>query len=640
MRKASLPIMLGFAFWCAHPAVQALGIGRAVSASSLGQPLNIVAAVQLDGEETLTPRCIDAAIVVGDASVRADKVRIAIEPVNDPRQRRIRITTTTPIAEPLVTVNLTVGCESRVTRSFVTLINPLVPNQVDPLELDAPPARVGAPAPAAAVAARSAATSRVVRDADARRTRTAAAVVPAAVVEQPLPTFAPHVAPLAPSAPTLRTRVAKTEPAVAPEAQTATATRRVEAALIGNTTARKAVKADPVLADTPSAHVRELEASLATLRSDSARGQQSVAALQARLNAVEDARAATPLLYVLAGFASVLASVTLVMWKVLPAYRRRPGSARSGESPRRVAKAAKAAAVAAARAEPPVLNDRADPAQDDVAALARLMEPVTEIVEERRAPLLDDTSLGGLEVTTVLDPALHARMRRSSRADGSSVPSTFGKLEDADARGHGPSMEDLIDVEQRADFYLVLGQDDAAIALLDEHVASGNGSPLPYLKLLEIHQRRRDEAAYNRVRGDFNERFKAYAPEWTEGLELGRSLEEYPATLENVQTAWDAPIRAMKMLDGLLFRRSANEDAFDFAAYRELLFLYSIARDLSGDVKPAMGANIDLVLPLDEESIALLSRRMKTSLPTVSANASRIGDADAAVDIDIFSASA
>ena len=64
----------------------------------------------------------------------------------------------------------------------------------------------------------------------------------------------------------------------------------------------------------------------------------------------------------------------------------------------------------------------------------------------------------------------------------------------------------------------------------------------------------------------------------------------------------------MQTLEGLLFRRDASDEAFDFVACRELLFLYSIARDLAEHVDTDFGP-IDLFLPLEDapgEAIATL----------------------------------
>jgi hypothetical protein len=161
-------------------------------------------------------------------------------------------------------------------------------------------------------------------------------------------------------------------------------------------------------------------------------------------------------------------------------------------------------------------------------------------------------------------------------------------------------MEELIDLEQQAEFYVVLGQDEAAIALLTANLGEiGAASPLPFLQLLEIHQRRGDRGAYETVRADYHRHFEAFAPEWSSDLHFGRSLEEYPQTIAQLQALWPTPLHAMRTLDGLLFRRNESDDAFDFPAYRELLFLYSIARELAVQVETDFGT-IDLFLPLED----------------------------------------
>ena len=122
---------------------------------------------------------------------------------------------------------------------------------------------------------------------------------------------------------------------------------------------------------------------------------------------------------------------------------------------------------------------------------------------------------------------------------------------------------------------------------------------MPYLQLLEIHQRRGDRASYEEVRQAFQRRFNAFAPEWSSDLHFGRALEEYPQAIARLQALWPTPLHAMQSLDSLLFRRSEGDETFDFPAYRELLFLYSIARELAGNVETDFGS-IDLFLPLED----------------------------------------
>ncbi len=163
------------------------------------------------------------------------------------------------------------------------------------------------------------------------------------------------------------------------------------------------------------------------------------------------------------------------------------------------------------------------------------------------------------------------------------------------------SIEELIDMEQQAEFFIVLGQDDAAIDLLVDHLrGTGGSSPLPYLKLLEIYHRRGDEASYERMRARFNHRFNAFAPPWGMDLAHGRDLAEYPGVLSRLAQVWPRPLDAMAELEALLFRKSRG-DLFELPAYREVLFLYALARDLL-DRQAADNGNVDLLLPLADGS--------------------------------------
>jgi hypothetical protein len=159
------------------------------------------------------------------------------------------------------------------------------------------------------------------------------------------------------------------------------------------------------------------------------------------------------------------------------------------------------------------------------------------------------------------------------------------------------SIDELLDLEQQAEFFVVLGQDEAAIELLAEHLrATGGSSPLPYLKLLEIHRRRGDRSDYERTRERFNQRFNAYAPDWDVDLQSGRALGDYPGVVPRLQQVWPRPLDAMAELEALLFRKSRG-DLFDLPAYREVLFLYALARDLL-DREAADTGEVDLLLPL------------------------------------------
>ena len=159
------------------------------------------------------------------------------------------------------------------------------------------------------------------------------------------------------------------------------------------------------------------------------------------------------------------------------------------------------------------------------------------------------------------------------------------------------AVEELIDLEQQAEFFRVLGQEQSAIDLLMSHLReSGASSPMPYLKLLDIHRRRGDRDDYERIRSRFNERFSAYAPEWGSDLGAGGSLENYPDVLAELQRLWVAPKQAMARLETLLFRHDDADTTFELPAYLQLLFLFSVARDLADtEIDPN---TVDLLLPI------------------------------------------
>jgi hypothetical protein len=173
------------------------------------------------------------------------------------------------------------------------------------------------------------------------------------------------------------------------------------------------------------------------------------------------------------------------------------------------------------------------------------------------------------------------------------------------------SVEELLDLDQQVDFFMVLGQEQAAIDLLLGHVRSTGGSnALPYFKLLEIYRTVGDEEAYERTRDRFNQRFNALAPDWSGDLLAGRALEDYPAVMARLQRAWPQPLRAVAELESLLLRR-ADLEPFDLPAYRDVLLLHALVRELPmaaleaasplDELPPGDDSAVDLLLPLDDD---------------------------------------
>ena len=129
---------------------------------------------------------------------------------------------------------------------------------------------------------------------------------------------------------------------------------------------------------------------------------------------------------------------------------------------------------------------------------------------------------------------------------------------------------------------------------------AGGSSPLPYLQLLEIHQRRDDRASLR------SRCARASSGASTPSRRSGARTSTSAARSRNIRRRWPACRRSgrrrcsrCRRSTACCFGASEGDDTFDFPAYRELLFLYSIARELAGNVETDFGS-IDLFLPLED----------------------------------------
>ena len=80
----------------------------------------------------------------------------------------------------------------------------------------------------------------------------------------------------------------------------------------------------------------------------------------------------------------------------------------------------------------------------------------------------------------------------------------------------------------------------------------------------------------------------------------GRSLDGCPSVIAHLQVVWAESGAAMKMLQELLARGGGpGVPSFDLPAYRDLLTLYSVSRDLFE--AGLRGEDVDVVLPIDSK---------------------------------------
>ena len=609
MRTASTKTGAGVVLALCASSAMALGFGSVNNATVLGQPLSFSIPLRMEADEFVAVECVSATVYAGDNRVPPAQVQTALDPARDGTGRVLRVSTTVLIDEPIVTIDLGVGCPVRLSRKFVAFVDPPIVTLAQapaepsarPLEPDAQPSTPAAPPVAvqptpraerrATAQAQRAAQQRRARPlarpstivaADAPRPRQRAATTPAARATAPAPVPAPGAR--------LQLEAAQAlEPAAS--APQAAASAALPAPLVADAAA--AAASAPDVQAIERERIRVLEENLARIRSDAEVNRNSINALQARLRDEEARRFNNPLVYTLmAVIAALVFAMGLLLWWARAREKQRAEWWVGGgeEAPQR-----RAAVPTAATSEPAPLAPALAP--DSVASHG----------------FVDSTQPAKVPVTwkpTLAIPEL----------DKNEVPK------------RSVSAEELIDLEQQAEFFTTLGQDDSAIDLLVGHLNSAGGtSPLPYLKLMEIHRRRGDLPAYERIREHFNQRFNAYAPPGDAPLPPPRSLEDHPEMVAQLQEAWPTPPRAMGLLEALLFKSGEGDAAFDLAAYREVLFLHEVARDLFEHA--AAPITVDVLLPLGDGPESVISTPPTSGMMPFSAQASTTQPLP--VDLDI-----
>ena len=585
--------------------VWALGFGRGVSDAVLGQAFIFTVPVSVDPGERFGLDCMSTQVYYGDVQLLPNAIRTDLQRGSADNTWIVRITASAPVQEPIIEVSISAGCERRFTRRFSVFADPPTLGTTAAQLPQAAPAgsdRVAgagtqaggsgtAPQPGAgsvfdnAAAARRAgsgsgsARPRVIRkgptmalanelDAPPAAAPSARHVADAGSARKPGPRVAtPPPADAArlvldPGVPHLKLDME--EPVIPPPSAASGAT-------IGLSE----------LDDRDTRQLRALEQSIEVARHDRQVQQDQAARLKAELAEAQSRSDWLPWLFGLLAIA--VAAIAALAWKLRQQNRvahsdwfnqSQLGPAPAPTPP--AAPVAEAPPVAPAPAPVPDLRERA-------VAPAPLDDGDLEL------PQLENSDARGLPV--VVDQSATRPLDRQAMAATMARETAPREL----------SVEELLDLEQQADFFIALGQEDAAVDLLMSHLRSAGGqSPLPYTKLLEIYRRHGDRSAYERTRARFNRRFNAYAPDWDTGPAAGRTLEDYPETIALLENAWPSPIDAMAILEGLLFKRDDTSELFDLPAYRDVLVLYSLARDLWQHGGGHGGTAVDVLLPLDD----------------------------------------
>ena len=167
----------------------------------------------------------------------------------------------------------------------------------------------------------------------------------------------------------------------------------------------------------------------------------------------------------------------------------------------------------------------------------------------------------------------------AAAASGAMAAATPERAESAHMRAVNP--EEFFDVQQHADFFVSLGQYDQAIEVLRKHIEDhAEMSPMAYLELFKLYHTLSRQSDFNALREEFQHEFNCRIPNFAAFSDEGLSLDDYPAALLSIETAWGEP-RVIDTIEANLFRHPGDiGKPFDLAAYRDLLLLHGVARTI------------------------------------------------------------
>jgi hypothetical protein len=554
---------------------QALTIGRARAVALIGKPLDVAIPIGLDESEDASQLCTEAEVFFGDDRLGSSSVNSTLARGSG-REQVLRVRTTTVVNEPVVSVLVRAGCGQKSQRRFTFLAD---------VEADAAAPGAGSRSLAPSTGSGSEPNLAAVNPPPlSEPTR----VPPTSVVRREP---RPSAAPARESVPAKPRSIVRKDPPPATAAASVKAERlkvdafdpltelipnlkgsdqmlsqpneaaRAEAAALW-----RAINAQPgdVLRDTQ--RLQGLETDVKTLQTQAKTTAASVQDVRGQLEQARKERYFNPLVYGL-GALLLLALAGLAYL----ASRLRKGTLGAGSSDWR---------------QPREEAFGKTFGTDGIRA-ASIVHPTGQSVTINTEDIDPDNSdMVGLpedEQEFLVDPA-------------QTTASGFGSLGSRDGGARSVDAEELFDVQQQADFFMSLGQYDQAIEVLQNHISDNvETSALAYLDLLDIYVRlgRRDD--YDMLRQDFNQVFNGQVPSFDEYRVDGRGLEAYSGALSRIEQLW-GKAQVLEVIEESLFRKPDHEgQAFDLQAYRELLLLYSVAKENAGHDDN----DLDLDLPLE-----------------------------------------
>jgi pilus assembly protein FimV len=670
LRTGSVPwaVAVSIALLCWPAESDALSLGRSRGAAVLGRTLDVSVLATLEPQESVPDAtCFSAEVFYGDTRVGAQNVTVT--PLRtSASELTLRVRSNAPVDEPFVTLYVRTACGPSLARRYVLLSDapseqaPAVQAPVVPV-LPAPPRASGSATPSAsggesgeavpASPSTNRTTSRPAQSApldpaalaraqQRREARALAKEQAQALAQERAAARAPApersaMSPMLGSStktnpgrlkvdlldfapgrdPSLRSSTELlTQPTADPQA------RAMAAAMW------RAISASPqdLLRDVE--RLKTIEAEVRAMSELTKRQTQELVTLKSDLDKAKREQYANPFVYGLGALA--LAALALAAW-----LWRRSKSASApwwGGSDSAQTRTERATAKSSRPARINVHESSASIDADNERELGFVA--ASQLVTPPSSPMPLDMRLSSSSPTfiprTQPGAGFDISMRSSSAGLSDTTPMSGTGLKSRRDREGAVSgfdagspaalrpvnAEELFDIQQQADFFMSLGQHEQAIDILQNHISDNvETSAVAYLDLFDIYHKVGQREDFAALRDEFNRVFNAQVPEFDQYGLNSRGLEEYSTAIERIQALWPNS-KVLEVIEESIFRKPDRDNQpFDLLAYRELMLLYAVAKDVSefDSVRGDLGVDFDTSMPAGLSAAVMADMGMPVS---------------------------
>lgn len=619
-------ILVGVGLCAAVSGAGALTLGAARGTVVLGAPVSLAFEVRPDPGQSLDASCVAVKLLAGGSEFATGKVQVI--PVASGSSPVLRVRAAVPVMEPVLTVNITAGCQGSVTRSY-TFLSELpaeAPRSAQPVDIQQLAGNVGVRQAVGRIAEVDAANA-APRRAPMRKKADQPQVDRATQVRRalrPLPTAAPAVSR---SPETLRSAPLLGAAATEAAAGSRLVMEAFDLSLDANTALRLSRDlpsfADPVepqkreqaaalwRALNLSSDVQQLqtwvteqEADVQKQKAAAASDRAAANELRERLQQVEAERFSPLVVYALG--ALVALALAVIAWLL---RRKSREAAAPADAWKQSLQQVDQSEAAAPEARKPVLPGKKKtakntPAQEPQwaqtmalkgqadAGTDAVVPPATAEGDESASQLQNPTQplsipatmpvpVAGLEVQEVAAPTQQEPVAGVEKLHQIVHP------------------EQLFDTLQQAEFFISVGEHEQAIGVLRKHIEEhGEASPIAYLELLRLYHTLGRSDNFEQLRQEFHARFNASLPVFAQFHNLGAGLEQHPEVLARIEALWTSP-EVLGVLDECLFQRGEHQalggmvggtvGPFEPAALEDLLLLLAIVQTTPASQRGAPG---------------------------------------------------